>query len=68
LEKRVIECFCGGKADLKFEDLKIKTAGITIKDTGYYKCRKCADKFSTSEQMHDIDRKLKTQLKMLAKA
>jgi len=53
---------------LKFEDLKIKTAGITIKDTGYYKCRKCADKFSTSEQMHDIDRKLKTQLKMLAKA
>lgn len=68
MEKRVVECFCGGKADLKFEDIHLKNSEIVLKHSGFYKCRKCKEEFATSEQMYEVDRKLKAQMKLTAKA
>lgn len=63
-----IECFCGGKAFLKTRNLRLKENSMTIKDTHYYKCRKCGDNFSTSEQMHELDAKIRVLRKEMAKA
>ncbi len=56
MEKEKTKChLCGGKAVLKFEELKLDEGKITIKDSPYYECQKCKEKFATSEQMKELD-------------
>ncbi len=68
MEKSIKHIFCGGIAALKSKDLKIKNAKITLTNTHHYKCSKCGEEFSTSEQMHELDRKLKMEMKQMVKA
>jgi len=50
-----IKChLCGGKAELKHENFELGNGRIVIKDSPYYKCAKCKEEFSTSEQMHEL--------------
>ena len=62
-----VECFCGGKATLKVRDIKLKETPGVVKGVHYYHCAKCGDKFSTSEQMHELDAKIKVLRKEMAK-
>jgi len=59
--QKTVECgFCGGIAKLKCSDMKLKQGTIVIKDIPEYKCSKCGEVFSTSEQMHIIEEKINT--------
>lgn len=56
MEKEKTKChLCGGKAVLEFEELKLGEGKITIQDSPYYECKKCKEKFATSEQMKELD-------------
>ena len=55
MERKEVKChLCGGKAELKHETISLDNGKITIKDSGYYKCTKCDEEFSTSEQMQEL--------------
>lgn len=59
MEKEKIKChLCGGEAILKFEELKLSDGKIIIKDSPYYKCKKCGEQFATSEQMKALDEQI----------
>ena len=54
-----IKCvFCGGKAVLGQEDLKLNDEKKVIKDTPCYFCKNCKESFSTSEQMDEIEKRM----------
>ena len=53
------KCFsCGGKGVLKHEDLKLLDGKVIIKNSPYYECKKCGEKFSTSKQMYQLSDKI----------
>lgn len=54
MEKKVTCHSCGGKTELKFEDVSLLNGKMLIKDTPYYHCLKCGKEFATSEQMQEI--------------
>jgi len=54
MEEKIKCCLCGGKAELKHENFELENGRITINDSPYYKCSKCKEEFSTSEQMQDL--------------
>lgn len=55
MEKKEIKChLCNGKAELRHEILSLGKGKITIKGSPYFKCRKCGEEFSTSEQMQEL--------------
>lgn len=54
MEKEIDCHFCGGKSELLFEELSLNNGKITIKDSPYYKCKKCGEAFSTSRQMQEL--------------
>ncbi|MDO8538263.1 MAG: AbrB/MazE/SpoVT family DNA-binding domain-containing protein [archaeon] len=62
MEKKEIKChLCGGKAILKFDELKLDEGKIVIKNSPYYECQKCKEKFSTSEQMQELSEQINTK-------
>lgn len=62
MEKTEIKChLCNGKAELRHETLSLCKGKITIKDSPYYKCRKCGEEFSTSEQMQELSGQINTR-------
>jgi len=59
MEKKEITChLCKGKASLEYETLSLNNGKITIRDSPYYKCGKCKEEFSTSEQMQDLSEQI----------
>lgn len=61
MEKK-IEChLCGGKAELKSEELSLDEGRIILKDSPYYKCKKCKEEFATSEQMKKLSEQINTR-------
>jgi len=58
MEKEINCHLCKGKAELKFEELLLDNGKIIIKDSPYYKCKKCKEEFSTSEQMHLLSKQI----------
>ncbi len=59
MEKEKIDChLCGEEAILKLEELKLDEGKITIKNSPYYGCKKCKEKFATSEQMKELDEQI----------
>ncbi|MCX6802484.1 MAG: AbrB/MazE/SpoVT family DNA-binding domain-containing protein [Candidatus Diapherotrites archaeon] len=57
-----IRChLCNGKAELQSEELQLDNGRITIKDSSYYKCTKCGEKFATSEQMQELSGQINTK-------
>ncbi|MFH1752302.1 MAG: YgiT-type zinc finger protein [archaeon] len=53
--RKEINChLCHGKARLKFEELELNEGKIIIKDSPYYECLKCHEKFATSKQMREL--------------
>ncbi len=63
-----VKCSCGGRAIAKVRDIKLKQTPATIRGVHYYECKKCGEKFSTSEQMHELDGKIKELRMEIAKA
>ncbi len=61
MEKEIKCHLCNGVAVLKFEDLKLDNGRIIIKDSPYYECSKCGEKFSTSEQMHGLSNRINSK-------
>ena len=53
--EKEIEChLCGGKALLQFEELVLSEGRVVIRQSPFYACQKCKEKFSTSGQMHEL--------------
>lgn len=62
MESKEIKChLCGGIAVLKHEDLSLDNGKILVRGSGYYKCKKCGEEFSTSEQMHELSSRLNSK-------
>lgn len=61
MEKEVKCHLCGGKAELKSEELNLDEGRITIRDSPYYRCRKCGEEFATSGQMMQLSEQLNTK-------
>ena len=61
MEKEINCHLCGGKAVLKFENLKLDKGKIILKDSPFYKCLKCKEEFATSEQMHELSEQINTK-------
>ena len=55
MERKEVNChLCGGKAELKFEELRLDEGRIIIKASPFFKCKKCGEEFSTSGQMQAL--------------
>ena len=64
--KKTIDChFCSGKTELKFEELSLNNGRIIVKDSPYYKCKKCGEEFSTSEQMQELSNELNSKFSFM---
>ncbi|MFH1588771.1 MAG: hypothetical protein ABIA76_05535 [Candidatus Diapherotrites archaeon] len=61
MEKEIKCHLCNGKAILKFEELKLDEGKIIIKDSPFYECIKCKEKFSTSEQMQELSNQINSK-------
>lgn len=62
MEEKEIKChLCCGTALLKYEALSLDNGKITIKDSPYYKCSKCGEEFSTSEQMRELSMQINSK-------
>lgn len=61
MEKQIKCHLCSGNAAIKFEDLELDEGRIIIKDSPYYQCEKCKEKFATSEQMHTLSEQINTK-------
>ncbi|MFH1257053.1 MAG: hypothetical protein V1494_07240 [Candidatus Diapherotrites archaeon] len=60
--EKEIEChLCGGKAQLRMEELSLDDGRITVRDSPYYACIKCKEEFATSEQMQDLSEQINTK-------
>ncbi len=58
--KSSVKCpICGGQAALKTEDLKLSSGKIVLKGEPYYRCSKCKEKFSTSEQVKEAEKNIR---------
>jgi len=58
MEKEISCHLCGGKAELMFEELLLDNGRIILRDSPYYRCKKCKEEFSTSEQMQLLSNKI----------
>lgn len=57
-----INChLCKGKAQLKFEELKLDEGRILIRESPYYECKCCGEEFATSEQMAELSGQINTK-------
>ncbi|MDO8647930.1 MAG: AbrB/MazE/SpoVT family DNA-binding domain-containing protein [Candidatus Diapherotrites archaeon] len=61
MEKEIKCHLCGGNSILKFEELALNEGKLIIKDSPYYKCLKCGESFSTSEQMQELSEQINTK-------
>ena len=53
------ECpICRSSSRLMHEDLKLLGGKVVIKNSPYYKCKKCGEEFATSEQMQELSDKI----------
>ena len=50
---------CGGKAELAEEDVPLLNGRVTMKRVKGFRCGKCRETFSTSEQMRQATKQLK---------
>ena len=54
-----VKChLCGGKTEIRHHGLKHYGGKITITGSPHYKCMKCGEEFSTSEQMQELDQQI----------
>ncbi len=61
MEKKEVRCvFCGGNAELKYEEIKLLDGKVILKEQPFYKCRKCKKEFITSQQMRETEAQLNT--------
>lgn len=58
MEKEIKCHLCGGKAILKFEELKLNEGKFVIKESPYYACQKCREEFATGDQMRELSDQL----------
>ncbi|MEM0359863.1 MAG: AbrB/MazE/SpoVT family DNA-binding domain-containing protein [Candidatus Diapherotrites archaeon] len=57
-----IKChLCNGKTELKSEELQLDGGRIIIKNSPYYECTKCGEKFATSKQMQKLSEQINTK-------
>ncbi len=61
MEKEIDCHLCKGKAELKFEEIKLDNGKIIIRGSPYYKCGKCKEEFATSEQMQELSEQINTK-------
>jgi len=61
MEKEIKCHLCNGKAELKFEEMELDNGRILIRDSPYYKCKKCREEFATSEQMQELSDQINTK-------
>ena len=63
MEKEIKCALCKGTATLKFEELELDNVKVILKDSPYYKCRRCGEEFATAEQMQALSEQINTKFK-----
>lgn len=66
MEKEVKCHLCKGKAELKFEGMKLDNGRIAIKQSPYYKCSKCKEELATSKQMQELSEQINSGKGLIA--
>ncbi len=63
MNKQIVCHLCNSKVILKSETMKLNSNNVIIKDSYYYRCLKCKNEFSTSEQMKELELDIKNLYK-----
>lgn len=54
-----IKCvFCGGIAEIKFENIELLSGKVVLRQQPYFKCMECKREFVTSEQMRETEKQI----------